>query len=514
MTNTGRSSKKLSEADSVVMRAVDKAFAARRGGRCPPPARSRVAFVILLGALLTLSCSSCGPTPETELFLIRHHDKSGYIDRKGNVVIQPQYEAALPFSEGLAVACPETDKCGFIDQTGRFVVPARFKIAWRFSGGLAAVKVEDKVGYIDKTGRMVIDAQFEGGMTDHLTFAEGLACVKVGGKFGFIGQTGATVINPQFDEATPFFEGLAAVAFNKKVGFIDKDGKFVINPQFDGAEPFANGLAAVKVGAKFGYVDKTGRIVISPAFDTAYPFSAEGLALIVQEGKIGFINKSGGYEINPQFKEKNIFLPLDWGMAFIVTPEIGRVSFSEGLAPVGNGEGKVGYIDGRGRFVITPQFEMGLPFYNGLALTGSDGGLAWVDREGRVIWRGTPVKPSPTPAASSNAAANVNAPAANTAASAPAANTAGGVRAGRLITDANLRSAPDKGATSVGIHFRNARVQILDERRYERDGEVLTWYRVRVVAYGSSPHSNVAGGKNSPNDADEGWVNAKLVLPD
>lgn len=89
-----------------------------------------------------------------------------------------------------------------------------------------------------------------------------------------------------------------------------------------------------------------------------------------------------------------------------------------------------------------------------------------------------------------------------------------GARTGRLVTDANLRSGPDKDTASVGIHFRGAKVQILDESRYERDGEVVTWYKIRVLSYGRSVNTNLMGGKNTPYDADEGWVNAKLVSPD
>jgi hypothetical protein len=86
------------------------------------------------------------------------------------------------------------------------------------------------------------------------------------------------------------------------------------------------------------------------------------------------------------------------------------------------------------------------------------------------------------------------------------------MRTGHLITDANLRSAPRRDATSVGIHFRNARVQILDEVRYTRGGEVVTWFKVKVTEYGRGSNTNLH--KNSMSDADEGWVNAKLVAPD
>jgi hypothetical protein len=350
--------------------------------------------ITLLIALATLSNTACQTDPP-ELFPIIQNGKVGYINRKGEVVVAPQFALGFPFSEGLAVVCVDADgKCGFIDQTGKIVIPTEFKQAMRFSEGLAAIKVADKIGFIDQTGRIVIAPQFSSrGVFEMYIFSEGLAQARIEDKIGFIDKTGKFAIPTQFDDAAPFFDGLAAVTLNKKFGFIGKDGKFVIDSQFDGAGPFVNGLAAVKVGEKFGYVDKTGKIVISPQFDRAFPFSEEGLALVVIDEKIGFINRSGTYAIGPQFNSGGWFSPVPWEFAFFLTPEIGRVSFSEGLAPVKNEHGKIGYVNTTGKIVINYQFDEALPFFNGMAFvvrkqsqpSGEESG--WIDKQGRFVWR-------------------------------------------------------------------------------------------------------------------------------
>ncbi|MGI8556404.1 MAG: SH3 domain-containing protein, partial [Pyrinomonadaceae bacterium] len=81
-----------------------------------------------------------------------------------------------------------------------------------------------------------------------------------------------------------------------------------------------------------------------------------------------------------------------------------------------------------------------------------------------------------------------------------------------LVTDSNLRGEPNKNSASVGIHFKDAKVKILAETSYEVNGTVSIWYKVRVTDYGCSKDTSLGCGKNSPNDADEGWVNAKVVL--
>ena len=46
-------------------------------------------------------------------------------------------------------------KWGYIDKTGKFVIEPKFEGAYPFSEGLAMVKVGKAVGYIDKTGRYI-----------------------------------------------------------------------------------------------------------------------------------------------------------------------------------------------------------------------------------------------------------------------------------------------------------------------------------------------------------------------
>lgn len=366
-----------------------------------------VLVAVLVICFLMLSCgflsNPLSRKNAPELFPIQQNGKMGYINRKGEVVIQPQFAAALHFSEGLAVACIEGNKCGYIDNTGKFIINPQFSSAYRFSEGLAGVWIENKLGFVDKEGKYVINPQFESGSEGY--FSEGLASVKIGDKFGFVGKDGKIVINPQFDSAMPFFEGLAAVQTGSKWGFIDKDGKIAINPQFDLARLFSQGLAAVKIGEQFGYIDKTGKIIINPQFNMALPFSDEGIALVALKDKIGFIDKEGKYVVNPQFSSQ----PWSWESYFSITSDIGMVSFSEGLAPVQVGDKKAGYIDKTGKIVINPQFNLALPFYGGLAQVYTDSGTAYIDKEGKYVWRETKEKPKPAANMSSSVSNTGNA---------------------------------------------------------------------------------------------------------
>ena len=49
----------------------------------------------------------------------------------------------------------KNDKCGYMDKNCKVVINPRFDEAWDFSEGLAWVEIGGKGGYINKEGKMV-----------------------------------------------------------------------------------------------------------------------------------------------------------------------------------------------------------------------------------------------------------------------------------------------------------------------------------------------------------------------
>lgn len=107
--------------------------------------------------------------------------KWGYRDRKGNVVIQPEYDDAFEFCEGLA--CVEKDgKLGYIDKEGKLVVDFRYDAATSFEDGLASVTIGEKSGYIDKEGNEATPLRFDVATP----FEDGRAIVREDGRWGVL----------------------------------------------------------------------------------------------------------------------------------------------------------------------------------------------------------------------------------------------------------------------------------------------------------------------------------------
>lgn len=352
----------------------------------------------------------------------------GYIDAKGDWVIEPQFVEAYSFSEGLAGAkvakgddleCSEsTDYSDYYDDynepplfrlrnrrrtvTYDAIMQARENIAYRSS-----------YGYVDKTGKMVIEGKYE----DVMPFSEGLAYVRMHGQYGIIDKTGKWIMQPileapfgggydyvdyyegegdktyqpsynrenheswqtNYNYYYHFSEGMGVIRKYEKYGFVDKTGKIVIAPIFDDVRPFAGGLAAVEKNERWGYIDKTGRIVIPIKYTNAYDFS-DGMALISEplkhsaddtlfveddDKRWGYIDPKGKFVIESQFTDAN--------------------PFHDGLAVAQMNFGKAGYIDKTGKFIIAPRYTSANNFMNGFAQVEVPGAqVVFIDKTGKV----------------------------------------------------------------------------------------------------------------------------------
>jgi hypothetical protein len=147
---------------------------------------------------------------------------------------------------------------GFIDTAGRFAIEPTFESARDFQEGLAAVRLQNSWGFIDSRGHMSITPRFERAQS----FQEGLAAVRVNGKWGFIDRTGTTVIEPQFKRVEPFSNGLALVFKKDRPLYINRTGKTELAGPFLEATAFVHGLAAVRIAEhEIAYIDKRGKVV-------------------------------------------------------------------------------------------------------------------------------------------------------------------------------------------------------------------------------------------------------------
>lgn len=354
--------------------------------------------------------------------------KSGFIDATGKLVIGferlPKGTVAVgDFHDGRAriyvrTSADETKgninaAVGFIDQTGKMIIEPRFETARDFSEGLAFVEAKDFQGFIDRFGKVVIKVSFKFTKDFH----DGLAAVGMSDRepnnhdWGYIDRSGKLVIKQQYSFADDFSEGLAGVVVDRKYGFIDKRGEMIIPPQFDlrreqrhpnrpvSSGRFVAGLACVRVGEFYGFVNRTGAFAIRPQFSHAQEF-AEGLAWVTTDGnrgvvnRVGWIDKTGRWVVTA-VDGRSLTSGLRELFNYANAYEDWR--YSEGLAPLLVYDGDKflrGYMNQQGKAVIKPRdFEKAGRFVGGVAEVVFHGNSSsaedygYIDKQGRLIWR-------------------------------------------------------------------------------------------------------------------------------
>ncbi len=308
--------------------------------------------------------------------------KWGYVDQKGQMIIDAQFEKCYEFSAaGLAaiydtknrqyyfintkgeklqteiqsfklidgfgfdlkgfenglVPIKQGDKWGYLNTEGKVAIPAKYESVTDFNGGYAPVKRDGKYFIINTSGE---ESEVDGaGVSDVKTFSEKLAPFRAADKkFGFVDENGKIAIPAQFESVGYFKEGLAwAKTADKKVGYINAKGEWAVNPKYDVGKNFEkeSGLARIKSGDRWGYVTKTGEEVYLKDTDIFEDFS-DGLVKARKNTKIGFLNSKGEWVVEPQFE--------------------GSRDFKNGFAAVKKGE-KWGMIDKKGSWVIEPSFD-------------------------------------------------------------------------------------------------------------------------------------------------------------
>jgi len=358
-----------------------------------------------------------------ELFVILEDGHNGYMDRRGQIMIQPHLDGwERDFSEGRAVygVSPKPSdidhtKFGYIDEKGQVVVPAQYDKAQDFSEDLAAVAFNAgkkskheferprRWGYINRDGKIVITPQF----LRARPFSEGLAAVQnLQYKWGYIDPSGKLIVPFQFEDAASFSEGKASVLTGENFGFIDRTGTFAIPAQFLDARNFSEGMARVGItgsfpnawraphqfdlgSGKFGYIDGSGHIVFEieavnvenfseglAAFQienqNASPYASRPSVVTGRTGYIwcGYLDKAGHVVIPPRFQSCG--------------------PFAEGLANVFL-DGSWQYIDPTGEKVLSAPYYWVAPFRHGLArVRDKQGGEGYIDKSGK------PIFPTPT----------------------------------------------------------------------------------------------------------------------
>ena len=164
------------------------------------------------------------------------------------------YVGNFKFKEGFA-AVQKDGKFGYINTKGEQIVECKFDYAHNFHEGFARVLKDGKYGCINTKG---VECKFN----EVRDFKEGFAAVEKDGKWGYINTKGEQIVECKFDDTSYFYEGFARVKKDGKWGYINTKGEQIIECKFDDVGYFNEGFAPVQKDGKYGYINTKGYSVI------------------------------------------------------------------------------------------------------------------------------------------------------------------------------------------------------------------------------------------------------------
>ena len=300
--------------------------------------------------------------------VIRPDGTYGIIDKSGREIWYPGYEKVY-FKGDLGIA-GKGGKWGFINKKGKVVIPLQFASAMPFNEGYAPVQVGRTWEYIDKKGRILQrnKVRFEGKpiYRDNIVFVE---ADTIRGKEvlrrGLMDKNGQVLIPATCENIISLSSGgLCWIVKNRKNGIVNISGKEIVPFEFDELNWDAEShLISVKKNGLWGCWNDKGEEVIPLTYNKVYFFS-EGLAAVEKEGKIGFIDE-----------KNNVVIPFQFAPFW-------TYQFKEGLSPFKSDTGKHGFINNKGEIVILPKYDMALAFTNGLGYVKLGDHAGFVDKNG------------------------------------------------------------------------------------------------------------------------------------
>jgi len=299
----------------------------------------------------------------------------GYIDQNGTAITPAIYKKCFQFSSDGLAPIYESKQFSFINTKGEEIATEikGFKLIEGFIGigglqgfhdGMVAVVKGKKWGYLNTEGEIAIELKYDKASV----FNDGYAVANKGGDYFVLDKKGNEILidGDKLTGIRHFAEGLAPFTNkDKQVGFVNTKGEIVIPAQFLATGYFNEGLDWAKdTDKKTGYINQKGEWIIKPQFETGKNFDTEsGPARVKTNGKWAYVDKSG--EI--------LFVDTEnWG------------DFHNGLAR-GKKDGKTGYYNNEGEWVIAPEFEAGRHFKNGFAAVKQGDNWGFINTKGEWV---------------------------------------------------------------------------------------------------------------------------------
>lgn len=271
-------------------------------------------------------------------------------------------ESFKAYSSGYYPIQTGESKWGYCDANGNNKIPSIYAQAQCFtSSGLAPVKnTEGEFYLIDREGnKKHVDVEKKK-IEECSPLLENKMAVKLDGRYCYVDINFKKLFG-DYDYATAFNNGVAAVKEGQDWFIINGNGEKIQelpyqNVIFDERQmAFRNGCAFVQINDTYRMINTKGEQVGDQTWEDAKLFLSDQPTCVKSQGKWGFIDVNGQWVVEPSYSDAKPFL--------------------NGLAPVLTDKGW-GYIDLTQKNMVIPDEFDEADYFN-------DAGTAFVMKEGR-----------------------------------------------------------------------------------------------------------------------------------
>ena len=159
---------------------------------------------------------------------VKKEDKWLFLRASGKTFEIENAIAIGEFNNGRCWVKIINNKVGFIDEQGNWIIEPKYEAAKNFENGLSKVKKNGLWGLINTNGEIIADCIYKkiGKITKYP-----IEILK-SDLWGFINHDGSILVEPKYSDTRTFKENYCAVKAKNKWGLIDIQGKEVITPKY------------------------------------------------------------------------------------------------------------------------------------------------------------------------------------------------------------------------------------------------------------------------------------------
>lgn len=233
----------------------------------------------------------------------------GYIDEEGEFLVEPEYNTANDFSEGLALV--EKDGLfGVLDSEGKEILKTEFTNINKIENGYMTAFKDDSVMIFNYSGEeLKLDKEYR----NIGVYSDGLFGVltmdkEENFKFGYIDDLGNEIIKPKYSLAYPFRLSRAIVKEDDLFKVIDKKDKEFKILEFTDIKPSRSKDYYIysSTGDNFGLLDKDGDILIQDKYSAIVDVQEDLVVVGELDGQtesFGLLNVRGEKILDPKYND-------------------------------------------------------------------------------------------------------------------------------------------------------------------------------------------------------------------